>query len=50
MDWWLPGKQGWEGMGKGNQKAQTFDGIKMAEWKDWSSSSILKTTKFTTKD
>ena len=32
-------------MGKGNQTAQTFDGIKMAEWKDWSSSSILKTTK-----
>ena len=26
------------------------DGIKMVEQKDWSSTSLLKTTKFTTKD
>ena len=26
------------------------DGIKMAEQKDWSSTALLKTTKFTTKD
>ena len=26
------------------------DGIKMAKQKDWSSTSLLKTTKFTTKD